>query len=266
MLPISPISYRGLFEMRELGRFMAVLQLMTILPLRPSELQSPDWLMRAAKYFPAAGAIVGLLSALVFFLASIVWSNALPALLAVATSILLTGALHEDGLSDTADGLGGGRSAEARLAIMKDSSIGAYGALAMGFSVAIRVTALAALPPLSGACALVAMHAAARAMPIAMFRTLPYARSHSTKFDYRGEMPDGLELVVALAIVVLALLPLAFWSMTAVIAGLAIGSLLAIILCGMARRLINGYTGDVLGGVEQVFEIGFLLGVAALLA
>ncbi len=252
--------------MRELERFMAALQLMTILPLRSTELQSPDWLMRAAKYFPAAGVIVGLLSALVFVLASIVWSNALPALLAVATSILLTGALHEDGLSDVADGFGGGRSAEARLAIMKDSSIGAYGALALGFSVAIRVTALASLPPLFGACALVGMHAAARAMPIVMFRALPYARSHSAKFDYRGELPDGSELLVALAIVALALLPLAFWSIAAAATGLAVGALMAIILCRMARRLINGYTGDVLGAVEQVFEIGFLLGVAALLA
>jgi adenosylcobinamide-GDP ribazoletransferase len=95
---------------------------------------------------------------------------------------------------------------------------------------------------------------------------LPYARSHSAKFDYRGELPDGSELLVALAIVALALLPLAFWSIAAAATGLAVGALMAIILCRMARRLINGYTGDVLGAVEQVFEIGFLLGVAALLA
>jgi adenosylcobinamide-GDP ribazoletransferase len=252
--------------MEQFGRFVAALQLMTTLPLNSTQSHKPDWLMRAAKYFPAVGAIVGLVCALVFFFTSMLWNNALPALLAVVTGILLTGALHEDGLSDTADGLGGGASAEARLVIMKDSSIGAYGALALGLSVAIRVTALAALPPLFGACTLVAMHAAARFTPIAVFRALPPARSRSTKFDYSGERPTAFEVVVALLIVAVALVPLAFWSVPAVGAGLAVGALLAIILCRLARKLVNGYTGDILGAVEQVFEIGFLLGVAAVLA
>jgi adenosylcobinamide-GDP ribazoletransferase len=252
--------------MGELGRFVAALQLMTILPLNSVGSQNSDWLMRSAKYFPAAGLIVGFVSALVLFFTSIVFSSALPALLAVATSILLTGALHEDGLSDTADGFGGGRSTEARLAIMKDSSIGAYGALALGFSVAIRATALASLPPLFAACALIGVHAAARFMPIAMFRALPYARSHSTKFDYRGQVPGAAEFLVAAIVVLVALVPLAFWSIPAVVTGLAVGALPVIVLCWMSRRLINGYTGDVLGAGEQLFEVGFLLGVAALLA
>jgi len=252
--------------MRELARFRAAMQLMTILPLRSASAQSPDWLMRSAKYFSAAGIIVGLLSALVYFLASIVWNSAIPALLAVATSVLLTGALHEDGLSDTADGFGGGRSTEARLSIMNDSSIGTYGALALGFSFAFRVAALASLPPLFGSCALVGVHAAARFMPIAMFRLLPYARRESAKFNYGGDVPGAGEIVVALFFVILALVPLAYWSVAAVSVGLAAGSLMVVCLCRLSRKLINGYTGDVLGAAEQVFEVGFLIGVAALLA
>src|SRR5206468_3031333 len=102
--------------MSETDAFLHALRFMTILPVRSGDALEADWLTRASKYFPAVGIVVGLAAALVFAVASRYWPGLVPAVLAVATSALLTGALHEDGLADTADGFGGGRSREARLA------------------------------------------------------------------------------------------------------------------------------------------------------
>ena len=225
-----------------------------------------DWLARAMKYFPVVGAGVGLASALVMLIANEFWSPVISALLAVTASIVLTSALHEDGLADTADAFGGGWSIEKRLAIMKDSRIGSYGALALGLGVALRVTAIADLPMWAGPAALIAVHAAARAVPALVMNTMAYAGDTAAMKVAYAEAPVRRdELRFALLVVAVAALPLALISPGAVLAGLLGAALLAWLLARWARRLIGGYTGDVLGAVEQVFEIGFLLGVAAVL-
>jgi adenosylcobinamide-GDP ribazoletransferase len=230
------------------------------------EAMAPDWLARAMKYFPLVGAGVGLASAIVLLIASKFWGPTVAALLAVATSIIMTSALHEDGLADTADGFGGGRSIEKRLAIMKDSRIGTYGALALGLGVALRVAALAELPLWAAAAALIAAHAAARAAPAFVMNHLSYAGDTATmKVSYAEAPVRSDELWFALIVVTLAALPLAFVSIATVVTGLLCGAVLAAALARWSRRLLSGYTGDVLGAIEQVFEIGFLLGAAAML-
>jgi adenosylcobinamide-GDP ribazoletransferase len=252
--------------MGQARHFLNAVQFLTLIPVRSPDTLDDDWLLRAVKYFPLVGVLIGVASALVFSLASMVWGGVIPALLAVATSAALTGALHEDGLSDTADGLGGGRSVNARLAIMKDSRIGTYGALVLGLGVSLRVAALASLPPLVGVAALIAVHSVARFPPIIVLRVLSHAGdTASAKVSYAGAPVRVAEMIFGAAVVLLALLPLLAWSIFAVIAGLLIGAALVTWLCRLSRRLVGGYTGDVLGAVEQMFEIGFLLGVAALL-
>lgn len=246
--------------------FLNAVQFLTLVPVRSPATLDDDWLLRAVKYFPLVGACIGLFSALVLFLASMAWSGIVPALLAVAASIALTGALHEDGLSDTADGLGGGRSVQARLDIMKDSRIGVYGTLVLGLGVALRVGALASLSPLIGMAALVAAHSAARFPPIIVLRTLKHTGDPaSAKVSYLGRPVGGREVLFGAVVVLLALLPLAAWSIPATMVALLLGALPVIWLCRLARKLVGGYTGDILGAVEQVFEIGFMLGVAAVL-
>lgn len=246
--------------------FLNAVQFLTLVPVRSPATLDDDWLLRAVKYFPLVGVCIGLFSALVLFLASMAWSGIVPALLAVVASIALTGALHEDGLSDTADGLGGGRSVQARLDIMKDSRIGVYGALVLGLGVALRVGALASLPPLVGMTALLAAHSAARFPPIIVLRTLKHTGDPaSAKVSYLGRPVSGGEVLFGGLVVLLALLPLAAWSIPATMVALLLGALPVIWLCRVARRLVGGYTGDILGAVEQVFEIGFMLGVAAVL-
>ena len=135
---------------------------------------------RASWALPLAGALVGLLGGLVFALAAAVTPLLAAAAVAIASTAVLTGCLHEDGLADLADGLGGTTLAR-RLEIMRDSRLGTYGVLALVISVLLRVTALASLvEPARGMLALMAAHAAARAMLPGCMWALPAAR------------PDGL--------------------------------------------------------------------------
>jgi adenosylcobinamide-GDP ribazoletransferase len=245
--------------------FLNALRFLTIVPVPSSDAASaPDWLSRCAKYFPVVGIGVGLVSAMMLLLAGRIWGPVVASLLAVAASIAVTGALHEDGLADTADGLGGGSSVEKRLAIMKDSRIGAYGTLALVFSLSLRVTALADMPLWTAAAALVAAHAAARVTPAFVMNALPYAGDVAAmKVSYADASVSAHDRRFALVVVLCALLPLAFISILSVIAGLLLGAALAATVALWARQRINGYTGDVLGAIEQMFEIGFLLGVVA---
>jgi adenosylcobinamide-GDP ribazoletransferase len=249
------------------GDLLNALRFMTIAPVSSSNAGiEPDWLSRCVKYFPMVGIGIGLASAVVLLLASAVWGPIITALLAVATSIVMTGALHEDGLADTADGFGGGWTVEQRLVIMKDSRIGAYGAIALGFSIALRVAALTELPVWAGATALVAGHAAARVTPAFVIARMAYMGDVSAmKVAYTGSPVRPDEFWFALVVVAIGSLPLAFISIRSVASGLLLGAVLGAALAAWSRRLIGGYTGDVLGAIEQAFEIGFLLGVAAII-
>ena len=153
--------------------------LSTILPVGPQAAVSDGEIARASWALPVAGLLVGLAGAAIYSLARMTGLTAGPAaLLAVAATILMTGAIHEDGLADTADGFGGGRTPDRKLDIMRDSRIGTYGACALILSVALRWSALAAIGKAgSVAAALSVSHAAARAaLPMFMW-LVPPARS-----------------------------------------------------------------------------------------
>ena len=252
---------------RQIALFLVAVQFLTRLPVPTLRNFQPDWTARSARYFPLVGALVGLLCAGVFVAASQVWSGVLPALLAVATGVLVTGAFHEDGLADAFDGLGGGQTPARRLEIMKDSRIGTFGALALGLTLAIKIAALAELPIWLGALSLVAAHAGGRAAAVIAMRLLPYAGDR----DQMKVKPvaDGVttrEVFAGLAFAILALIPLILVAPLAAMAAIMVGGLLATIIARMASRLIGGWVGDTLGATEQLFEIGFLLTLAGILA
>jgi adenosylcobinamide-GDP ribazoletransferase len=248
---------------RQLELFLVALQFLTRLPVPSPRRFEADAITRGARYFPLVGQIVGALSAGVLLLASRLWGGWIPALLAVAAGVAITGALHEDGLADTADGLVGGRDTAQRLAIMKDSRIGTYGALALGLGVAIRVAALSVLSPLVAALSLMAAHGVARAAAVVVMRALPYAGdAGSAKVVIAPSGPTRLEVLMA---VILAAWPLVFLPPTRAVLGCVIGGILALGVALAARRLVGGQRGDILGAVEQVCEAGFLLGCAVLI-
>lgn len=252
------------FALRQLQLFLCAVQFLTRVPTPALRGFESDWISRSARYFPLVGMLVGGVCAAVFWGAAQLWSGWLPALLAIAAGVLVTGAFHEDGLADTADGLGGGSTLAKRLTIMKDSRIGTYGALALGLVLALKAAALAELPAGLGAWALVAAHAGGRGAAVLAMRALNYvgdARTGKWK-----PAPSHLSLPEVLVALSFAGLPMALSPDGVVGLALLLGGLLAAALALVARRLLGGYTGDVLGAIEQVFELGFLLGVSASLA
>ena len=210
----------------------------------------------AAWAFPIAGVLVGLVGAVVYALAH----RALPAwpaaALSVAATMALTGCLHEDGLADTIDGFGGGKTAEQKLAIMRDSRIGAYGVCALALSILLRASALASLADTAlAAAALVAAHGGARAALPAFMFFMPPARSDGLSFS--AGHPPG-ESVVAAAVLGVLIVVLSLGLATGV-AALALLAVAAVLIGWLSLAQIDGQTGDVLGAVEQIGEIVILL-------
>lgn len=214
---------------------------------------------------PLAGAVVGLFAGLLLSaLIALAMPAGVAAALALAGGIALTGALHEDGLADVADGFGGGHTRDDKLAIMKDSRLGTYGALALMLSLLARWSALVALaaadPAIVVAC-LIAAHAASRA-PIPLFMAKVSAARATGLSAGIGAVPGDVAFA-ALAIGAVSLLPLGpAFAAASVFA-------LAILFCFvrlLALRQIGGQTGDVLGALQQGGEIALLALAAALLA
>jgi len=216
----------------------------------------------AAWAFPLVGAGIGAVAAFVLLIAQLLGLAAWPAaLLAVLGALALTGALHEDGLADTVDGLAGGRDRETKLAIMRDSRLGSFGGLALVLSVALRAASLAQLgQAFYAGLALIAAHALSRALLPAAMRALPTARADglAAAAGRPGSGAAIIALLIGAATALAALGPLR----GALALGLAAAAVAAAAV--LARRQIGGYTGDVLGAFQQVAEIVILLVAAPL--
>jgi adenosylcobinamide-GDP ribazoletransferase len=211
--------------------------------------------------FPLVGAGIGALAALAFLLAELLGCASAPAaLIAVGAGLAVTGAFHEDGLADTADGFGGGKSRDEKLRIMRDSRHGSFGVVALVLSIALRAAALGTIgEPIRAGLALVAAHAASRgALPLLM-RIMAPARA-----DGLGAMAGRPSRTVAIVAAALgAAIGLALLGpRTGAIALLLSGAALALAAM-LARHQIGGYTGDVLGFFQQIGEIVMLLAASA---
>jgi Cobalamin-5-phosphate synthase len=219
---------------------------------------------RTVRVFPLAGLVVALPAAVLIFLLSVLDANsALTALLALAATVLVTGALHEDGLADCADAFFSGKPRERILEILKDTTIGVYGALALVFSVALRGVALtiviAACTPANAAFAVLAAAALSRGAMVWHWHSLPPARSHGVAASV-GSPEDG---AMAFALGVGGLFGL--------ISALLVGGLLAAIVTLAAvygavhgwttfvRARLGGHTGDTIGAAQQFAETAFLV-------
>ena len=215
----------------------------------------------AAWAFPLVGAGIGGLAGLAFLLVQLLGLGDWPAaVLAVLVSIVLTGALHEDGLADTADGLIGGRDREQRLAIMHDSRHGTFGVIALVLSVLLRTAALAGIgEAVHAGLALIAAHATSRAaLPVAMFLLVP---ARADGLGAGAGRPSMAPAIAALAIGLLVSLASLGPARGLVAIGLAGAAMFALGM--LAYRRIGGYTGDVLGAFQQIGEIVVLLAAAA---
>ncbi|MCY0389099.1 adenosylcobinamide-GDP ribazoletransferase [Robbsia sp. Bb-Pol-6] len=214
-------------------------------------------LAASGRYLPLVGLVIGSAGALIYGLALQVLPAALAVLLSMAATLLASGALHEDGLADCCDAFGGAHAREDVLRIMKDSRIGAFGAIGVVVALLVKwqaLTALAQRHPLAAAGWMIAAHMASRAGAIVYVATLDYARADGKSRAFAQRSPR------AAAVALLIGLPGLFGAGTRLGAlCLMVGLLLHVALGRWFKRRLGGYTGDCLGLAQQVFEIAIYL-------
>lgn len=235
------------------------------LPAPPGIRFDDELLNHSSRYFTWVGAVLGLLLAFVAVAGGALWSWPLAVALMLAASLLLTGAFHEDGLADLFDGFGGGFTREAVLTIMKDSRLGTYGAAALTVTLLIRWLAWTTLfeQGVSPWWALPLVAAWSRFWAISTLWTLPYARDDNSKSKPLATRFGAGATLLAL----IPVLGLIWWLSPLLMLGLTLAALL--LRAGLNRwfmRRIQGYTGDCLGGAQQLQETLALLVLLALIA
>jgi adenosylcobinamide-GDP ribazoletransferase len=219
---------------------------------------------RAVRAFPVAGLVIAIPPALVLLLLRS-GDPLLVSLIALALLTLVTGALHEDGLADTADGLGGGRDKDHALLIMKDSRIGAYGVVALVLSFGLRTSALSALfrdDAVTAALAVLAVAAVSRAILVAHWRALPSARENGVAAG-AGFPEDGarnIALFSGAAIALVLLVPVL--GLPKVLLSLILAALAGFGFTRFVRQKLGGHTGDTIGATQQLSEIAMLATLA----
>lgn len=252
---MTPISATWLEDRAE--ELKASIAFCTQLPFARATPQTAKVLGKAAWAFPIAGLVVGLVGAVVYVLAHRLGLPPWPAAaLSVTATLIVTGALHEDGLADAADGFGGGGTRQQKLDIMRDSRTGAFGVCAVVLSLLLRVGALASFADAHGVVwALLVSHGAARSTMPALMWLVPPARGDG--LSYEAGTPPG-ESVAAAAAIALIVLVFCLHPARGVIAFVVLAATVTL-MAWLSSRQIDGHTGDVLGALEQVGEVAVLL-------
>ena len=238
---------------REWQAFWLAMGFLTRIPVPVTVDYSQRLMNQCSVYFPLVGLLLGGLYAGLYTLLAGFWSPLVCVLLVLGFHLWITGAFHEDGMADCADGLGGGYTVARRLEIMKDSRIGTYGAVALGVTLALKVALLTDTQPVW--LALLLAPAISRLTPLCLMRALVYVSDPDTsKSKPVAEGFSGQRLGVAVAGV----------AALALVAGVALEALVAVVSVllvwgAMLRRSLGGYTGDALGASVILSELVFLL-------
>ncbi|WP_322405566.1 adenosylcobinamide-GDP ribazoletransferase [Massilia luteola] len=253
--------------MRQLRLFFIALQFFTRLPIPAWVGFDASWLQHASRYFPLVGVVVAAIAAAVYYAGALVLPAPVAAVLSTAASIWITGAFHEDGFADTCDGLGGGMTKERALEIMKDSRVGAYGAIGIMCMLAAKLSALALLPPRVAVAALFVAHPFSRLAATALIWKLKYVRSEGKAKPLAQQMTTAEFAIAALTCALPAACVLATGRMTpaALLAAVLAATAAALWLGRLFVRRLGGYTGDCLGAVQQLAEALAYLAVLATL-
>jgi adenosylcobinamide-GDP ribazoletransferase len=211
-------------------------------------------------WFPVVGALVGAVSGAVFLVAARWWPSQIAAILAVATSVVVTGAFHEDGLGDTADALGAASTGRDPRPVLKDPRLGTFGVLALVVDIGLRVACVATLTPRAGALALIGAHALARGVSAG---AVVSARGASAGLgsSYAALAPRWRGVVAVIVGTVIATVCIGIGGPI----GLVIAGVAALMLVRWARRALGGVSGDVLGAIEQLGELSTLLVTVAII-
>ncbi len=252
----------------ELHLLLTAVQFFTRIPV-------PHWVGHAAirldqavRYFPVVGALTGCLVWLILWLSALVLPLEMAVLFCMVASVLITGAFHEDGLSDYADGMGGGYTREQILDIMKDSRVGAYGVISLILVFMLKFEALMLLSKAHAvtgmAVVLVAAHVLSRVMPVFIMQFLPYVREEATARARPVARQPGWISWVAVGgagVGVIGLTWCSGFSLFNIIIALLLALAVPVLLARQMRQKIGGYTGDALGAVQQLSEMAIYIGL-----
>ena len=239
----------------QMNIFLGALMFLTRIPVVKQYVFRSEDLPRSILYFPIVGLMIGLLGGLVLFCAELLVPPIVAVLLCMGVTVAVTGALHEDGLADTADGLIGGLERQQRLEIMRDSRLGSYGAVVLWFSLTAKLFLLRALLEkgvFTAVCALVVAHGAGRAATVTLLFSHRYVRTDESKASPFGNGVTLKEFVTALIAPILLSFAL-----------LGSKAVLVLIIAGGATwaagvyfdKKIGGITGDCLGAANQLVEL-----------
>jgi len=231
----------------------AAVSFLTVLPVANADGSPGTRLGRA--YFPAVGALVGLVAGAVLVVVDGIAGPLLAAAAAVASLCLLTGAIHLDGLADSADGLLGRGDAARRLEVMRDPRLGSYGVTALAVVLLLQTAALAGMPPSRALVALIVAGAISRLAAAVVIAWVPYVRTSGLGVAAAGAGGRRIDLAVGLGTV--AVVALLDWQ-RALVAGMLVAAVV-LMVTGLARRRLGGVTGDVCGATAELGQLAVLL-------
>ena len=255
----------------QLRLLLLALQFFTRIPVVGAVAQwvgyTPEMLRASARFFPLIGLMIGAAAALVFWLCAQLWSPWIAAILTLIFSALLTGAFHEDGLADYADGIGGGTTTARALEIMKDSRIGSYGALALCLATALKLAALGTMATALAPVALILAHLIGRVCACCVLARLSYVRDDaSSKSKPLSDSMRAAEFAFVLFTLLSTLTLVWLWQpnlLEYLGAALILSGICTLVIARQMLRCIGGFTGDALGAVEQLGECAVLLAFAS---
>lgn len=268
MSDLNPNNQSHSPAFRPLAELVHALKFLTRLPIPFVRTIDPPPLNLTMRMFSIAGGVIGLLIAALLVAGQYAkLPTMLVALIAVVAGLLITGALHEDGLADTADGLGGGKTRERRLEIMRDSSIGTYGTLALIVAVGMRVAAYASLLEMSLssiATVVVATQSFSRALVVDLLWATAPARSDGLS-NYAGQPSRSTAMFAIVVGLALTLLAGYYTSFGNAVLALGLGLAATAAIRWQAVRLIGGQTGDICGAAQVACEVMMLIAFVATL-
>jgi adenosylcobinamide-GDP ribazoletransferase len=242
--------------------FLGALMFMTRLPVGKGYVFRSQDLPRSAVYFPIVGVMIGLLGGLVLLCAEPFFPPVIAVLFCMGTTVLVTGALHEDGLADAMDGLLGGQEPRQRLEIMRDSRLGSYGTVALWFSLTAKAFVLTSLLEegvLKAVTALIVAQGLGRAATVVLLFSHPYVRSDQSKASPFGNAVTLKEALLALIFPVLLSFVLLGNKSVLILIAAAAGTWAA---GRYFQKKIGGITGDCLGAASQLIELVCYLSLA----
>ena len=263
----------------ELVLFLSAVQFFTRVPVPSWVGHTPDKLNAAARYFPLVGTLVAMLVSAVLWASSAILPLSIALLLSMAFGIFITGAFHEDGLTDYADGMGGGFTKTRVLEIMKDSRIGAYGAITIAITLCLKYQAVMEIVTraslLTACLLLIVAHTLSRFAAFCIMAVLPYVREDETsraKPVVQSLSASSISVVLVYTLIVVVLVGIVLLQIVGLnqLVALRVGAYSAVFLLltwgYMVWRLkvrLQGYTGDCLGATQQLCKVAIYIGFVA---